>query len=321
MRLQGTPASLPLPVTRRGEREPAEQPSQRLLHLVIEGRPRPHRLIRDRIHPVGRTPDADIDAGLRGINTPAILAAPDDHGLGRGKQLIIAAPSRRPGASQHRTRRLLKRRVRDPPLARAGLYARQFPDDSPEPLDANTTSRRSRRQLVVVAAADELKPALGTGPLTALIEPHRSAADAARDRQATGRLHEINICSVQAAGTWPTPGPARSRPGWPCRRVRPPGGARAAGACGEPRPRKPPPGELGFVLPGMRGEPAAPRCGGGAVGPDGPGPAGVLRGGRQISSAWSLMPREGRSSGPCDATRPAADVTATAAVLTGQDAT
>jgi hypothetical protein len=52
-----------------------------------------------------------------------------------------------------------------------------------------------------------------------------------------------------------------------------------------------PGGELGFVgLPGMHGELAAPRCGGGAVGPDGAGRAGVLRGGRQISSAWSLMP-------------------------------
>lgn len=36
-----------------------------------------------------------------------------------------------PGAPQYRTRRLLKPLVRDPPLARAGLCARQLPDHSP----------------------------------------------------------------------------------------------------------------------------------------------------------------------------------------------
>src|ERR1039457_3309326 len=74
LRLTGPPASLPLPVTRRCEREPAQQASQRLLNLEIEGGPRALRLIRGRIHPVGRTPDArtpdaHIDARLRSINT------------------------------------------------------------------------------------------------------------------------------------------------------------------------------------------------------------------------------------------------------------
>ena len=100
LRLKGTPASLPLPVTRRCEREPAQQPSQRLFNLEIEGGPRALRLIRGRIHPVGRTPDAHIDARLRSINTAAVLASPDDHGLGRRKQIIIPAPRCGPGASQ-----------------------------------------------------------------------------------------------------------------------------------------------------------------------------------------------------------------------------
>ena len=201
MRLKGTPASLPLPVTRRGEREPAKQPSQRLLNLAINGGPRPLGLIRVGIHPVGRTPDAHIDALLRSINAPAVLASPDDHGLrGRRQLVIIAAPSCRPQTSQRRTRRLPNCLIRGLPLARARLCARQLPDDRPEPLEANTTGRRGRRQLVVIAAADELKPALAAGPRAALILPHRPAADAARDRQATGRLHGVTISPALAAG-------------------------------------------------------------------------------------------------------------------------
>jgi hypothetical protein len=72
--------------------------------------------------------------------------------------------------------------------------------------------------LVVITAADELKPALAAGPLAALILPHRPAADAARDRQATGQLHGVNISPALATGSWPMPGPARSCPAWPCRR-------------------------------------------------------------------------------------------------------
>jgi hypothetical protein len=239
--VKGTPASLPPPLTRRSEREPAKQPSQRLLNLAIDGGPRPLGLIPGRIHPVGRTPDANIDARLRSINAPAVLASPDDHGLRRRKQLIIAAPISGPETSQRRTRRSLKRLVRDPPLARAWLCARQLPDDSPEPLDANTTGRRGRRQLVVIAAADELKPALAAGPRAALILPHRPAADAARDRQATGRLHGITISPAPAAGSWPMPGPARACPARPCRRS-----GRLANLGGMrrpwPRPGKPPSG-------------------------------------------------------------------------------
>ena len=116
--------------------------------------------------------------------------------------------------SQRRTRRCLKRLVRDPPLARAWLSARQLPYDSQEPLNANATSCGGHRQLVVIAAADEIKPALAAGPLAALILPHRSAADATWDRQAT-RLHGVNISSALAfggLGSWLMPGPARSCP-------------------------------------------------------------------------------------------------------------
>ena len=200
LRLKSTPASLPLPVTRRGEREPAKQPSQRLFNLAIAGGPRPLGLVRGRINPVGRTPDANIDALLRSINAPAVLASPDDHGLRGRTQLIITAPICGPETSQRRARQLLKCLVRDPPLAREWLSTRQLPNNSPEPLDANTTGRRCRRQLVVIAAADELKPALAAGPLAALILPHRPAANAARDRQATGRLHGVNISSALASG-------------------------------------------------------------------------------------------------------------------------
>ncbi len=216
LRLKGTPASLPLPVTRRGEREPAKQPSQRLLDLAVDDGPRPFGLIRVRIHPGGRTPDANIDALLRSINAPAVLASPDDHGLRRRKQIIIAATSCGPETSQRRTRRLLQRLIRGPPLARARFCARQLPDDRPESLDAHTTSRRGRRQLVVITAADELKPALAAGPRAALILPHRPAADAARDRQATGQPHGVTISPAPAAASWQCP--ARYCPAWPCRR-------------------------------------------------------------------------------------------------------
>ncbi len=200
MRLKGTPASLPLPITRRGEREPAKQPSQRLLNLAIDGGPRPLGLVRGRINPVGRTPDAYIDALLWSINAPAVLASPDDHGLRGRTQLIITVPICGPETSQRCARRSLKCLVRDPPFVGDWLSARQLPDNSPEPLDANTTGRRGRRQLVVIAAADELKPALAAGPLAALILPHRPAADATRDRQAMRRLHEVNISSAPASG-------------------------------------------------------------------------------------------------------------------------
>ena len=205
LRLKGTPAPLPLPITRRGEREPAKQPCQRLLDLAVDGDLRTLGLIRVRIHPVGRPPDANIDALLRNIKAPAVLASPDDHGLRRRKQLIIAAPSCGPDTSQRRARRLLKRLIRGLPLARARLCARQLRDDHLEPLDATTTSRRGRRQLVVVTAADELKPALAAGPRAALILPHRPAADAARDRQATGQLHRVTISPAPAAASWQCP--------------------------------------------------------------------------------------------------------------------
>jgi hypothetical protein len=213
LRLKGTPAPLPLPITRRGEREPAKQPCQRLLDLAVDGDLRTLGLIRVRIHPVGRTPDANIDALLRNIKAPAVLASPDDHGLRRRKQLIIAAPSCGPHTSQRRARRLLKRLIRGPPLARARLCARQLRDDRLEPLDATTTSRRGRRQLVVVTAADELKPALAAGPRAALILPHRPAADAARDRQATGQLHGVTISPAPAAASWQCPAALLAPPG------------------------------------------------------------------------------------------------------------
>ena len=55
--------------------------------------------IRGRVHPVGRTPEADIDARLRGINTPAVLATPDDHAVSAGKS---SSSSRPPAADPER---------------------------------------------------------------------------------------------------------------------------------------------------------------------------------------------------------------------------
>jgi len=188
--VKGTPASLPLPLTRRGERQPAKQPSQRLLTPRDRRRPASARTHTRPHPPVGRTPDANIDARLRSINAPAVLTSPDDHGLRRRKQLIIAAPISGPQTSQRRTRRSLKRLVRDPHSPGLALCA-PAPRRQPEPLDANTTGRRGRRQLVVIAAADELKPALAADPHAALILPHRPAADAARDdrRRGASRNH------------------------------------------------------------------------------------------------------------------------------------
>ena len=100
-----------------------------------------------------------------------------------------------------------------------GLRRSRDPDDSPESLDAIAAGRRGRRQLVVIAAADELEPALAAGPLAALLLSYRPAADAARDRQATRRLHGLNISSALAVGSWPMPGLTISP-------VRPPDGAR-----------------------------------------------------------------------------------------------
>src|ERR1035441_10487717 len=112
LRLTGPPASLPLPVTRRCEREPAQQgqpataqPRDRRRPASAPTHTRSHPPSRP--DPDARTPDAHIDARLRSINTAAVLASPDDHGLGRRKQIIIPAPRRGPGASQEGTPRLL----------------------------------------------------------------------------------------------------------------------------------------------------------------------------------------------------------------------
>jgi hypothetical protein len=141
-------------------------------------------------------------------------------------------PSRPDPRCRHRCTAAEHQRPRSPGTARCSrsppakaahhrrprLCACHLPDDSAEPLDASTTGRRGRRQLIVIAAADKLEPALAAGPRAALILPHRPAADAARDRQATGRLHGVTISPALAAGIWPMPGPAA----WPLPPVRPP---------------------------------------------------------------------------------------------------
>ena len=183
---------VPPPGARRGEREPAEQASQRSLSLAISGGSRAGRLMPGRIHPDGRTPDADVDARLRSIKTAAILAAPDDHGRRRRKRVI---PARRRGreAPQRRARGLLERLVGGFPLARFRLRPRQVRDHGPEPSDPSTASRRGLRQPVVIAAADKREPALRAIPRTALVLPHRPAADAGRDGQAARLPHLVTI--------------------------------------------------------------------------------------------------------------------------------
>ena len=213
---------------RRGEREPAKQPGQRLLSLAINGGPRPLRLIRGRIHPVGRTPDAHIDALPRSINCPAVLASPDDHALRGRQQLIIAAPSCGPRTSQRRTRRLPNRLIRGPPLARARLSPRQLLDDSPEPLDANTTGRRGHCQLVVITAADELAAcARGRPPRSShtASSPRSRCSPGSRGDGAAPRSHYKpgaggrQLANARPAAFLLFPGLAM----WP---VRPPGGPR-----------------------------------------------------------------------------------------------
>ncbi len=107
------------------------------------------------------------------------------------------------------------------PGTRPGLaLCAPAPRRQPRAPRCNTTGRCCRRQLVVITAADELQPALTADRHAALILPHRPAADAARDRQAKGRLHGINISSAPASGgrQLANAGPARSCPARPCRR-------------------------------------------------------------------------------------------------------
>ena len=150
------------------------------------------RLIRGRLDPDSRTPDAYVDTRLRSVEATAVLATPDDHGIRRRKQ-VIPAPRLGLEAPQGRARGLLKRLVRGPGLVRSGLCLRQFLDHSPEPSDASPASRGGLRHLVVIAAADKLKPALRAGSRTGLVLPHRAAPDAARDYQAIRLLHIVNI--------------------------------------------------------------------------------------------------------------------------------
>ena len=149
-----------------------------------------------RIHPDGRTPDADVDALLRSIKTTAVLAAPDDHGI-RGRKRVIPARRRGREAAQRSACRLLKRLVSGPPLARFRLRARQFRHHRPEPLDASTASRRGLRQLVVIVGPDKLEPALSAIPWTARVLPHRPAADAGRNGQAAWLPHLVTISRVR----------------------------------------------------------------------------------------------------------------------------
>src|SRR6266700_1800699 len=71
------------------------------------------------------------------------------------------------------------------------------------------------RERRAVGAADELKPALATGARAALVLPHRPAADAARDRQATGRRH---VLTISTAGQPQVRAPTASASGgyWGC---------------------------------------------------------------------------------------------------------
>jgi hypothetical protein len=192
LQLQGTQALLPLPGTRRCEREPAEQSSQRPLALAISGGPPAHRLMPGRIHPGGRTPDANPDARLRSIKTAAVLATPDDHGIRRRKR-VIPVRWHGPEAPQRRACGLLERLVRGLRLARPWLRPRQLRNHRPEPHDTGTTSSRGPGQLVVIVSADKLKLALRAIICTAMVLPHCPAADAGRDGQAVRLLHLVNI--------------------------------------------------------------------------------------------------------------------------------
>jgi hypothetical protein len=215
LRLQGTQAALPLPGTRRCEREPAEDSSQRPLSLAVSGGTYAHRVIRGHIHPGSGPPDADPEARLRSIKTAAIPATPDDHCIRRRKR-VIGVRSRGLEAAQRRTCGLLECLVSGRPLVRPGLCPHQLRDYGPQPPDASAVRRRGPDQLLVVAAADKLNPALGAILQTAPVLPHCPAADAGRDRQVARLLHLVNItpCDLRILPGGSPFSCLSVRPGW-----------------------------------------------------------------------------------------------------------
>ena len=169
LRLTGPPASLPLPVTRRCEREPAQQGQPATAQPRDRRRPA-SAPTHTRSHPPSRPDPRCTDprcthrctaAEHQHRRSPGIAGrsrsrqAKADHHPGPQVRTWSVAGANAQTAEAPRTR----------PATRPGpaLCAGQFPDDGPEPLEANTASRRRRRQLVVIAA-DELEPALGAAP-------------------------------------------------------------------------------------------------------------------------------------------------------------
>ena len=120
--LKGTPASFPLPGTRGCEGKRAQQAGEGLLGLAVAEGAGALGLIRGCVHPLGSTPDADPDAGLRSVDAAAVAAAPDDRSL-RGRERISRAAARWGEAAQRGTRGLLNRLVCGLPLALGRLCA------------------------------------------------------------------------------------------------------------------------------------------------------------------------------------------------------
>ena len=69
------PVALPVALARGHGRDAAEHADHGPLHVALAGGARPRRFIPGPVHPVGGTPDADPEAGLRRID-PAALRAP-----------------------------------------------------------------------------------------------------------------------------------------------------------------------------------------------------------------------------------------------------
>ena len=137
--------ALPLPLTRRGEREPAQQPSQRLLNLASDGRPRPLRLIRGRIHPAWQRQTITVSAGESSSSSRPPAAGPEHRSTERADCRSDSYATRHsPGP---------------------GSVRASSPDDSPEP------SIRTR-QAAAAAVSSSYSPRLTSSSLRSRQAPH-----------------------------------------------------------------------------------------------------------------------------------------------------
>jgi hypothetical protein len=170
------PVTFPLAVAGGHEGDATEQADQ----CPLGGGARSLRLVHGPVHPLGGTPNADSEAGLRRVNAAALRAPP-------GRDV--------PGESSPASSRLST-------ASAARCAACQPSGPGSLPASASTTRRnaptrarpadRSASSLSKSSGADELQLMLGARRLTSAPALHRPAADARRHRDAPRRLHPGN---------------------------------------------------------------------------------------------------------------------------------